>query len=291
MTLDEILGNKELGDDFEITLGDKGAFRLGDLRSLHGDRESLRTERESLAGERDRYRTDLEKQSQQLTALMAEAGRRAQQETEAPPPPNPQEQFMDSLRKLVAPNDPSAPLFEDKMFGSAFNRVKSDISSEIDGKLKGITDQYNSLKEMFDKYAQTTANAQLYEREQRWWADNRHDAPSIDGKKITLDTIKRFATENNIAIPGTQIIDYDRALDMISAPIRAKQELNEAQEKAYQQGLIAGRTGKGQVLPFMSDRSGGGNAAPAVNTKGRNPREFMKEAVTNGLRDVMAGNE
>ena len=292
MNLDEILGNKELTDDFEIALGDKGSFKLGDLRALHGERDTYRTERDNLSGERDRYRGDYEKLNGTVTQLMAEASKRATQEVETPPP-NPQEQLLEAMRKLVAPQDPSNVLFKDDTFGPAFNRIREETRAETEAKYKALEEKFNALNGLVENGFKTVGSAFQSERQNRWYYDNRGDIPTgADGKKLSLEQIHNYAVQNNMIVPNTQLVDYDKALDSLNAPIRQKQEMDKIRKEAYELGVNAGRTGKAQVLPMFGDRSGGGGAVPKPDTKGKSTKQILSEAIGMGLADPdLAGNQ
>lgn len=287
MTLDEILGNKELGDDQEIKLGEQ-TFKLGDLRGIASERESLRTERETIAKERDEFRGKFDTVSQAAAKLLEQAGAAAERESHEPPPKSPRDTLREALSPLLQEEDPQLKaLMEDKVFGKALSTVEERAYNRAKKELEAIDAKYSELKTEMAKGFEGMTVAQLSERLERWYAINRNDIPKgADKKPLSMQQIHDYAVQRNFVKPGTRLLDYDAALDALAEPTRIEARMKDIREKAFQEGMEAGRTQAGKVIPIFGDRSAGGVAPEKVNTTGMSARQIMEGQLQRGLADL-----
>ena len=284
-----ILGNKELGDDREIKIGEE-TYNLGDLRAVNAERESLRGERETLARERDDFRGKYEKQSSTLTELLGDAHKRASEELEAPAPKSIKEQ----LREIVGTDEDPAltALFEDKVFGKALTTVEQRAYDRAKKEFEGLEAKFTDLQDKMTKGFEGMTVAQLNERAERWYSDNRTDIPKgEDGKKMSLRAIHDYAMERNMVKAGTRLIDYDAALEQLTEPTRREAQMTEAEKRGFQKGLEAGRRGAAEVIPIFGDRSAGGTPEERISTAGKSRQQMIQEALQRGLTRESASNE
>ena len=289
MTLAEILANKELGDDQEISLGDKGTFKLGDLRGIATERETLRGERETLARERDDYRGKFETVSAATAKLMSEAGTAAERELSQPAAKTPAETLREALSPLLSEDDGTKALFDDKVFGKALKTVEDRAYARAAEKHATLEAEIKEMRENLTKGFEGLTRAQLAERAERWYDINRSDIPKGEsGKKMTLQEIHQFAVDRNMVRPGTQILDYDRALEVLTEPQRIEAKMTEAEKRGYEKGLEMGRAAAGKVIPIFGDRSGGDVPGDKISTVGKSARQIVAERLQQGLADLSA---
>ncbi len=287
----DILANKDLGDDQEIKIGEE-TYNLGDLRAVNAERETLRTERDTIAKERDKYRTDHDTLSATVTDLLGKAGKAAEHEIETPPV-DPKEGFIDSLRKLVEKDDGTGALFEDKVFGKALKSVEDRAyqraKAEYDALAAKVSEVETGLKTGFERMTV----AQLNQRLDSWYGANRAEIPKgEDGKRLSREAVHRYGVEHNITVPNTQLIDYDRVLDVITEPQRLEARMTEAEKRGYEKGLEMGRAQAGKVIPIFGDRSAGGTPGDKISTVGKSAKQIMSENLARGLADLsQAENE
>lgn len=291
--LDDILGNKELGDDQEITIGEN-KFNLGELRGLRTERETLRTERESLARERDDYRGKYDTVSQAATKLLAEAGAAAEREGREPPPKSAKDQLREVLSPLLEEDDGTKALFEDKVFGKALKTVEQRAYDRSQKEMEQIRADFKTLQDNLKQGFEGLTRAQVFERAQRWYDVNRNDIPKgDDGKRLSLDAIHKFAADRNMVRPESpNLVDYDRALEVLTEPQRVEARMSEAEKKGYEKGLEAGRSQAGRVIPIFGDRSAGGTPGDKISTVGKSQKQIVSENLARGLAELsQAENE
>ncbi|MGH7226789.1 MAG: hypothetical protein ACRELF_26540, partial [Gemmataceae bacterium] len=238
---------------------------------------------ENTARERDQLRGEYDNLGRTLTGLLSKADEAA---SNAGQPPA-QSDLVGELVKRLSPADETDKLFSDPLFGKGFQRFRGELDDAYNSRFGDVTKRLDDLGSQFKTAVEALSNSQIYEREQRWYHDNRSDIPEgQDGKRLSLDAVKDYAQHGNFFIPNTRLIDFDRALDSLTTPARQRAELDRVKQEAYQQGLQAGRTGKAQVLPLFGDRSGGGTLATEYNTKGKSSRQMINERVGQGLADL-----
>ncbi len=286
---DDILGNAEVPDDLEITVGDKGTFKVGDLR---GTLKQEREQREALTRERDEVRGKYGELETNVGKLLGLAGRQTDADNERPAPIDPKDTLREALRPLLEKDDGTAALMEDKLFGKALTAVEERAFRRAMKGNEALKAEFNQLKELVEGGFRNVTQAQLSERAERWYDVNRTDIPKgEDGKRVSLKQIHDYAVERNMVRPGTQLVDYDRALEALTEPARHKQELTAAEEKAYQRGVAAGRTGAAKVIPLMGDRSAGGIDKGKSETTGKSAKQIVSERLAQGLAELSAENE
>lgn len=278
---------KDLADDFQVSMGDKGTLTLGQLREMEGGLTARDTQLQSLTAERDQYRTDLDKATKSMTDLINHANQQVDQDRTTP---DPKEQFLESMRQLVAKDDPSQALFEDKLFGKALTTVEQRAYDRAKKDLEPIATRMNELAELVQNGFTQLTQAQVNQRESTWYGDNRNDIPKIkgnDGKehRMTLAQIKQYATERNITLPNSRLLDLDRTLDLLTEPARIDARIAEAREQGRREGIEAQRGADGRTVPLFSDRGAGG-AAPDYSTAGKSARQILSERIAAGLQDV-----
>ncbi len=289
MTLAEILASKELGDDQEITLGDKGTFKLGELRGVATERDTFRTERETIARERDDYRGKYDSVSAATAQLLAEAGKSAEREGAEPPPRS----IKDQLRDLIGTEeDPQLKaLMEDKLFGKALSGVEERAIKKAQERYDALEAKFSGLEEKMTRGFEGMTVAQLSERLERWYAINRSDIPKgQDNKPLSMRQIHDYAVSRNFVKPGTQLLDYDSALESLTEPQRVEAKMTEAEKRGYEKGLEAGRAQAGKVIPIFGDRSAGGAPEEKISTVGKSARAIVEGQIQRGLSDL-AQNE
>jgi hypothetical protein len=284
----EILANKDLADTQEIKIGEE-TYNLGDLRAVNAERETFRTERDTIARERDEFRGKLDKQSETVIDVLGGAHKRALAEVETPPE-DPRKSFIESLRTLTAEDDGTKALFEDKVFGKAlsaveeraYQRAKKDLEA-IEAKIKGIDD---GMKAGFEGMTR----AQISERAERWYSDNRTEIPKgEDGKKLSLQAIHKYGAERGmVRADAPNLVDYDRVLEVLTEPARAEARMTEAEKKGYEKGLQDGRAAAGKVIPIFGDRSAGGTPGDKISTVGKSAKQIVSERLAQGLADLSA---
>lgn len=274
---------KELPDDFKISVGDKGEMTLGQLRGLEGQLTERDTQIGNLTTERDTFRSKFDETSASLTKLLGSADKMTEQ-------PDPADRVMDGLRELLAKPDPSQALFEDKLFGGALKTVEERSYGRTKKELDALTGQMNELAGLVRDGMTRLTQAQVGESYRRWYDVNRGDMPKgTDGKRMSLQNIVDYATQNNIVTgPGSQLLDLDRTLDIITAPTRQAAALEEAEQRGYQKGVETQREAAGRVLPLFGDRSAGGVSRGEYNTAGKSARQIMQERIGAGLQDLAA---
>jgi len=288
---DEIISNQELPDDMQITVGDKGSMTLGELRGLNTERTSLKTQAETAAAEAARYRGEHESLARSVAGLLDMAGKGADADEAArrAAPTDPRDSTLEGLRQLLSKGDPADALFEDKVFGSALTKVEQRAFDRAAAKIAEQDASIKELRELVTQGFTGLTNAQALEREHRWYDVNRNEIPKgQDGKRMPLEDIRRVAIERNMVIPGTRLIDYDSALNLITEPTRVEARMSEAERRGYQKGLEAGRSAAGKVLPLFGDRSAGGAGGDRISTAGKTQRQIVQERLQQGLVDLSA---
>jgi hypothetical protein len=282
---DDILANGEVPDDMEITVGDK-AFKIGDAR---GALKQEREQREALTRERDEVRGKYGELETNVGKILGLAGRQTDAENERPAPQDPKEALREALRPLLEKDDGTSALMEDKLFGKALTAVEERAFQRAMKGNEALKTEFNQLKELVEGGFRNVTQAQLSERAERWYDVNRADIPKgQDGKRVSLKQIHDYAAERGIVRPNTNLIDYDRTLEMLTEPARRKDELTAAEEKAYQRGVAAGRTGAAKVIPLMGDRSAGGIDAKKFETTGKSAKQIVSERLQQGLSELSA---
>lgn len=286
---DDILGNSEIPDDMEISVGDHGKMTMAELRAAQADRESLRRQSQEVAAERDRYRTEWENTNRAFTGVISQADKNLENEQKAP---TQKELLREALSGLVEKDDPSDALFEDKLFGRALTKVEERAVERAMKENAALKQQFQELSQLVHQGFEGLTKAQVYEREQRWYDVNRSDIPKgQDGKKLSLGAIKQYAQERNMFVPQTNLLNLEAALESMTEPTRLEARMTEAERKGYEKGLAAARTERGKVLPMFGERSAGNSGMPAVETKGKSARQLVQEQLQRGLTDLSAENE
>jgi hypothetical protein len=284
----DILANKDLKDDQEIKIGEE-TYNLGDLRAVNTERETFRTERDNIAKERDKYRTDHDTLSATVTDLLGKAGRAAEHDLETQPPADPKEGFIDSLRKLVEKDDGTDALFKDPVFGKALTSVEERAYKRAKADFDALSGKFSELETGMKKGFEGMTVAQLNERAERWYGTNRAEIPKgEDGKKVSMQAIHKYGMDHNMVVPGTQLIDYDRVLDVITEPQRLEAKMSEAEKKGYEKGLEMGRAQAGKVIPIFGDRSAGGAPGDKISTVGKSAKQIVSENLARGLAEISA---
>jgi Holliday junction resolvase RusA-like endonuclease len=296
--LDDLLESKELADDLEISIGDKTA-KVSDLRALRSEYSRTRDERDAIASERDTIRNERDNLTRSVTDLLGKAGRMTDDDARRPDQPaDIKATLRDALNVLLEKDDPSAALFEDKVFGKALTRVEENAVKRAmaeNAELKAtVTELQNLVKGGFE----AMTRAQVHERENRWYDINRKEIPKgQDGKPVSLAQIRQYAAQRNMYIPGedgrpTALLDFDTALNTLTEPTRQEARMSEAEQRGYQKGLEAARTKGAQVLPLFGDRSaGGGEGGKQIKTAGKTQKQIVQESLQQGLADLASGNE
>lgn len=286
MKLDELLGNKELLDDQAVSFGSE-TFTLGELRGIANERETLRTERESLARERDDFRGKYDTVSQAATKLLAEAGAAAERENQQPAPKSAKDQLRDVLGPLLEEDDGTKALFEDKVFGKALTKVEERALQRAMEKYDALEAKFNGLNEAVTKGFEGMTTAQLSARLESWYGDNRADIPKgQDGKRMTARAVHDFALQHNMVVPGSRLLDYDAALETLTAPQRHEAQMTDAEKRGYEKGLEAGRSQAGRVIPIFGDRSAGGTPGEKISTVGKSQKQIVSEHLARGLAEL-----
>ncbi len=284
----DILANKELKDDQEIKIGEE-TYNLGDLRAVNAERETFRTERDNIAKERDKYRTDHDTLSATVTDLLGKAGKAAEREIEQPPAKDPRETLIESLRTLTEKDDPSEALFKDEVFGKALSKVEERAYKRAKADLDALTAKFGEVETGMKTGFERMTVAQLNERAERWYGTNRAEIPKgEDGKKVSMPAIHKYGIDHNMVVPGTQLIDYDRVLDVITEPQRLEAKMSEAEKKGYEKGLEMGRAQAGKVIPIFGDRSAGGAPGDKISTVGKSAKQIVSENLARGLAEISA---
>lgn len=286
--LDDILGNKELGDDQEISIGEN-KFNLGELRARNAERETLRGERESMARERDDYRGKFETISQATTRLLSDASRAADADAALAPPKSPKDQLREALGPLLEEDDGTKALFEDKVFGKALSKVEERAYNRSLEKQTALEEKLARLEENLTKGFEGLTRAQVVERANRWYDVNKSEIPKVDGKRMSLDAIHNYAVERNIVRPGQpNIVDYDRALEVLTEPQRVEARMTDAERRGYEKGLEQGRAQAGRVIPIFGDRSAGATPGDKISTVGKSAKQIVQERLQQGLAELSA---
>jgi hypothetical protein len=289
MTLAELLADKELADDQEISLGDKGTFKLSELRGVATERDTFRTEREKVAAERDDFRGKFNKQSETLTELLGDAHKRALDDVNAPPPKSGKDQLRELLTPLLESDDGTKALFEDKVFGKALNTVEERAYQRAKKDYEELASKFSELDGNVKKGFEGMTVAQLNERAERWYGNNRADVPKgDDGKKLSMQSIHQYGMERNMVRPGTQLIDYDRVLEVLTEPARSEARMSEAEKRGFEKGLEQGRLAAGKVIPIFGDRSAGSAPGDKISTVGKSAKQIVTERLQQGLSDLSA---
>ncbi len=289
----DILANRDLADDQEIKIGEE-TYNLGDLRAVNAERETFKTERDRIAAERDDFRTKFDKQSSTLTELLGDAHKRASAEVDDQPAvKSPQDVLREALSPLLETDDGTKALFEDKVFGKALNKVEerayNRAKAEYDALAAKVSEVETGLKTGFERMTV----AQLNQRLDSWYGANRAEIPKgEDGKRLSREAVHRYGVEHNITVPNTQLIDYDRVLDVITEPQRFEARVKEAKDAGYKEGLEQGRAQAGKVIPIFGDRSAGGTPGDKISTVGKSAKQIVSENLARGLADLsQAENE
>lgn len=285
---DEILENKELGDDIEISLGDK-TLKLGDLRSEYRETHDRASRLDAVSQERDAIRTERDTLSRNVGDLLAKAAQQTDDDARHQPVDS-AELLRNALRPLYEKDDPSAALFEDKVFGGALTKAEQRAYDRAHAEIDAINARFEEQNKLVRDGFQALTNAQVAERENRWYDINRRDIPKgADGKPLTAGQIREIAVSRNLLVPGTRLLDYDAALEVVTEPTRREQMMSEAEKRGYEKGLAAGRTDKAKVLPLFGDRPGGAAGGTKVGATGQSARQIVGNAVAQGMADIASG--
>ena len=274
-----------MDDATELTIGDK-TFKLGDLK---GEYTNERTQREALAKERDTLRTSYNDLDSSVRTLLGAAGRAAEGGggDNPPAPVDHRAAIRDSLKEILGPEDPTNALFEDKLFGRAFKTVEERMAERLTALQTKQDESLKAVQDMVNKGFQSLAGAQVVERENRWYGENRSEIPKgQNGKKITLEQMRQFCDNNAIYIPNTQLRDFDRALDTLTAPARRQTEIEAAREEGRRLGQQEARTNGAKVIPLITERGAGGMPKGDYNTTGKSARQIVSERIGQGLQDL-----
>jgi hypothetical protein len=287
---DDIIGNAELPDDTKITYGDK-EFTLGEARALNSRLAERESAYQSTVTERDQLRNEYNKMSQDVTRILGSAAAGADADATRPAA-DPRDAVRDGLAALLAKDDPTKALYEDKLFGSALRKAEENAYGRARTEIESLQNSVREMGELVKNGFTHLTNAQVTERANRWYDVNRSDIPKgQDGKRMSLREINDFAVNRAIVVPGTQMLDYDRALEVLTEPQRVEAKMTEAEKRGYQKGLEAGRRGAAEVIPIFGDRDGGGAPRDKIVTAGKSQRQIMQEAIARGLADAAAENQ
>lgn len=283
---DDILGNQDLGDDLEVTIGDK-TLKVGDIRSLRAEAETNRRERDAYLAERDSIRGERDNLTRSVTDLLGQAGRMADAD-QTQQPTDPAQILRDALLPLLDKEDPNlTALVQDKIFGKALTNVEERAVKRAMAENEELRNTVKELKGLVHDGFQGLVKAQVNEREQRWYDINKRDIPKgADGKPLRLEEIRNYASQRGLVLPGTQLVDYDSALEAITEPQRAEARMSEAEKRGYQKGLEDARRSAGKVLPIFGDRAGGSVGKNKIATAGKSQRQMVTEALSQGLADL-----
>jgi hypothetical protein len=287
--LDDLLENKELADDLEIAIGDKTA-KVGDLRALRSESSSARAERDAITADRDSVRGERDNLTRSVTELLGKAGRMADE----PPvrPVDPRDAIREGLDALLHKDDPSDALWKDPVFGGALTKAEERAYQRSLKENTELRQTVTELQTLVKGGFEALTKAQVYERENRWYDINRKEIPNgQDGKKVSLESLRQYASQRQMFIPGTQLLDYDTALSTLTEPTRREAAMTDAEARGYQKGLEAARTKGAQVLPLFGDRSAGAPGGPQVKTAGKTQKQIVQESLARGLADIASGNE
>jgi hypothetical protein len=288
--LDDLLENKELADELEISIGDKTA-KVGDLRALRSESSRTRTERDAIAADRDAIRGERDNLTRSVTDLLGKAGRMTDDDTRQRPI-DPRDAVTEGLAALLKKDDPSEALWKDPTFGGALTQAEERAYARAKKDYDGLAATVNEIRENVQNGFTSLTKAQVYERENRWYDINRKEIPNgEDGKKVSLTQLRQYAAERQMFIPGTQLLDYDAALGTLTEPTRRAEEMTAAERRGYEKGIAAARTKSAEVIPLFGDRSAGGGGAPAIKTAGKTQKQIVQESLQRGLADLSAGNE
>lgn len=289
MTLDEILGNKELGDDQEIQIGEN-KFNLGELRGMRSERDTFRTERERIAQERDQIRGEKDTLAASVTDLLSKAGKAAETEAAAPAP---QDQLLDAMRKLVAKDDGTEALFNDPVFGKALSAVEERAYQRAKKEQDLLRNEFDGIKGELKNGFEAMTRAQINERAERWYSDNRTDIPKgEDGKKLSLQAIHKYGAERGmVRQDAPNLVDYDRVLEVLTEPARMEARMSDAEKRGFEKGMQAAREAAGKVIPIFGDRSAGAIPGDKISTVGKSAKQIVSERLAQGLADLSAVND
>ena len=282
---DDIIGNKELPDDMQVTVGDK-AMTLAELRAFNNQLSESRNQLTSVQAERDDYRTKHDKLAESVTSLLKSAGTVVDN---PPAPQDPKDVLRTTLASLLEKDDPSNALFEDKLFGRALTRVEERAVNRALEENKRLSDAFEALKSQVNAGFDGLTRAQVNQHYQSWYGANRQEIPKDkDGKRMSLKDIADYAQQRGLIVPNTNLLDLDRALDVMTEPVRRQAELTDVEKRAYEKGLNDGRAAAGKVLPLFGDRSAGPTGTPAYSTAGKSAKQMISERLQQGLADLSA---
>lgn len=285
-TLEEILNNTEVPDDLEISLGDKGSLKLGELRS------GLRTRDEQIAArgkEAEEWRNRHSTLEGSVSSLLALAGKQTDDDASRPAPVDPKESLREALRPLLEKDDGIEALMQDKLFGKALTAVEERAFQRAMKQNEELRNEFNSLKSTMDSGFKAMTQAQLSERADRWYGINRKEIPADDkGRRMSIQEIHQYGVDHNMVVPKTNLVDYDAVLDSMTAPVRRQNEMSEAERRGFQKGLEQGRSQAGKVIPLMSERSAGGVDGKPYSTTGKSAKQIVSERLQQGLAELSA---
>ena len=293
MTLQEILDNKELTDDTEISLGgDRGSIKLSELRGLRQEVATRDERLTALQTERDSFRTKHDQLAESITSLLGTADKAARRDVDNPPT-DPKAAAREVLAELLKSDDPTDALFNDKLFGAALKKVKEDAVGASKQEITRLEAAINELRDIQKQGFEGLTRAQLMERENRWYDINRKEIPNgADGKRLSMKDLREYAVSRNIVVPGTQLLDFDRTLEVLTEPERAKANMTAAEQRGYEKGLRDARAQQGKVLPLFGDRSAGAPAKDAITYDGsKSPRANVSARIAQGLEEIIASGE
>ena len=286
MSIFDDLNNENLGDDLEISLGDK-SIKLGDLRNEYRETRTRASQYDSVAAERDAIRTERDTMSRSVADLLAKAGQMADADPGAPP--DTRQALRDALAPLFDKDDPSAALFEDKVFGGALTKAEQRAYDRAKADIDKNNSELAELRSMMRDGFQALTNAQVAERDNRWYEINKREIPKGEDKRpMSLTQIREYAVARNLMVPNTRLVDYDAALESLTEPTRREQAMSEAEKRGYEKGLQAARSNAGKVLPIFGDRSAGAPGSKALSTVGKTQKQIMQDALRTGLAEITA---